>query len=41
MSLKEEDAHCDLTGVDENHLKVLDDWFNKLSAKYPFVGTIG
>jgi len=26
MSLKEEDAHSDLTGVDDDHLKILDDW---------------
>lgn len=40
MSLKEEDAHNDLTGVDEDHLKVLDDWYQKLTAKYPTVGMI-
>ena len=26
MSLKEEDAHADLTGVPDDHLKILDDW---------------
>ena len=26
MSLKEDDATCDLTGVPDNHLKILDDW---------------
>ena len=40
MSLKPEDAHADLTGVDEAHLKILDDWFDKLSKKYPNVGTV-
>jgi membrane-associated progesterone receptor component len=40
MSLKEEDAHPDLTGVDESHLKILDDWFDKLTAKYPTVGRV-
>jgi len=40
MSIKEEDAHNDLTGIDENHLKVLDDWYNKLTGKYPTVGRV-
>jgi membrane-associated progesterone receptor component len=40
LSLKEEDAHDDLAGVDEEHLKVLDDWYDKLSEKYPTVGRI-
>ena len=26
MSLKAEDAHPDVTGVDADHLKILDDW---------------
>ena len=26
MSLKEEDAHSDLTGVPDDHLQILDDW---------------
>jgi hypothetical protein len=26
MSLKEEDGHPDLTGVNDDHLKILDDW---------------
>ena len=26
MSLKEEDAHPDLTGVPDDHLQILDDW---------------
>ena len=38
MSLKAEDAHDDLTGVDAEHLKILDDWYDKLSGKYPTVG---
>jgi hypothetical protein len=38
MSLKEEDAHPDLSGVDADHLKILDDWYDKLTAKYPTVG---
>jgi hypothetical protein len=40
MSVKAEDAHNDLTGVDENQLKVLDDWYNKLTEKYPTVGRV-
>ena len=40
MSLKEEDAHDDLTGVDEEHLTILDDWYDKLTQKYPTVGRI-
>ena len=40
MSLKEEDAHADLTGVDDEHLKILDDWYDKLSQKYPTVGSV-
>ena len=35
MSLKEEDAHNDLTGVPDEHLKILDDWYDKLTEKYP------
>ena len=38
MSLKAEDAHDDLTGVDDAHLKILDDWYEKLTQKYPTVG---
>lgn len=38
MSLKAEDAHDDLTGVDDTHLKILDDWYEKLTQKYPTVG---
>ena len=38
MSLKEEDAHDDLTDVDDQHIKILDDWYDKLSKKYPTVG---
>lgn len=41
MSVKEEDAHNDLTGIDENQLKVLDDWYNKLTGKYATVGRVG
>lgn len=40
MSLKEEDAHNDLTGVDADHLKILDDWYDKLTKKYPTVGKL-
>ena len=40
MSLKEEDAHDDLTGVDDEHLKILDEWYEKLTTKYPRVGTV-
>ena len=40
MSLKEEDAHNDLTGVDDDHLQILDDWYDKLSKKYPTVGEL-
>ena len=40
MSLKEEDAHPDLTGVDENHMKILQDWYDKLTEKYPTVGAV-
>jgi len=40
MSLKEEDAHSDLTGVDDDHLKILDDWYSKLTGKYPTVGHV-
>lgn len=38
MSLEEKDAHADLTGVPDEHLKILDDWYDKLSKKYPTVG---
>ena len=38
MSLKLEDAHADLTGVPDEHLKILDDWYEKLTKKYPTVG---
>ena len=40
MSLKPEDAHNDLTGVDETHLKILDDWYDKLTKKYPTCGRL-
>ena len=40
MSLKEEDAHADLSGVPDEHLKILDDWYDKLTKKYPTVGRI-
>lgn len=40
MSLKQEDAHPDLTGVDEDHMKILQDWYDKLSEKYPTVGAV-
>ena len=40
MSLKEEDMHADLTGVDDEHRKILDDWYEKLSQKYPHAGFI-
>jgi len=40
MSLKEEDAHPDLSGVDDDHLKILDDWYAKLTKKYPTVGRV-
>ena len=40
MSLKEEDMHADLTGVDDEHLKVLQDWYDKLTKKYPTVGRL-
>mmetsp|Transcript_3203 Transcript_3203/g.10399 ORF Transcript_3203/g.10399 Transcript_3203/m.10399 type:complete len:158 (-) Transcript_3203:422-895(-) len=40
MSLKEEDAHSDLTGVDDDHLRILDDWYSKLTGKYPTVGHV-
>ena len=40
MSLKEEDAHADLTGVPDDHLKILDDWYNKLTQKYPTCGRV-
>ena len=35
MSLKEEDAHADLSGVPDEHRKILDDWYDKLTKKYP------
>merc|ERR1712146_274856 len=38
MSLNAEDAHADLSGVPDNHLKILDDWYDKLTKKYPTVG---
>jgi len=38
MSLKAEDAIADLTGVPDDHLKILEDWYDKLTAKYPTVG---
>ena len=38
MSLEEKDAIADLTGVPDDHLKILDDWYDKLSKKYPTVG---
>jgi len=40
MSLKQEDAHDDLAGVDEMHLKILDDWYDKLTKKYPTCGRV-
>ena len=40
MSLKPEDAHADLTGVPDEHLKILDDWYDKLTKKYPTVGRL-
>ena len=40
MSLKLEDAHDDLSGVDDEHLKILDDWYDKLTKKYPNVGNV-
>ena len=40
MSLKEEDAHSDLSGVPDEHLKILDDWYDKLTKKYPTVGRV-
>ena len=40
MSLKAEDAHDDLTGVDDTHLGILDDWYKKLSEKYPTCGRL-
>ena len=40
MSLKEEDAHADMTGVDDEHLKILDDWYDKLTKKYPTCGRV-
>lgn len=40
MSLKAEDAHADLAGVPDEHLKILDDWYDKLTAKYPTVGRV-
>lgn len=40
MSLKEEDAHPDVTGVDADHMKILQDWYDKLSEKYPTVGSV-
>lgn len=40
MSLRAEDAHDDLTGVPEEHLKILDDWYDKLTKKYPTVGRV-
>jgi membrane-associated progesterone receptor component len=40
MTLKEEDAHPDVSGVPQDNLKILDDWYDKLSKKYPTVGSI-
>ena len=40
MSLKDEDAHADLTGVDDEHLKILNDWYDKLTQKYPTCGRV-
>jgi len=40
MSLKAEDAVADLTGVPDEHLKILDDWYDKLVAKYPTCGRV-
>jgi len=40
MSLKAEDAHANLAGVPEEHLKILDDWYDKLTKKYPTVGRV-
>ncbi len=40
LSLKLEDAHSNLSGVSDEHLKILDDWYDKLTAKYPTVGRV-
>ena len=38
MSLKAEDALADVSDVPEDHIKILDDWYEKLTKKYPTVG---
>jgi membrane-associated progesterone receptor component len=40
MSLKAEDAHGDLDGLDEKQQKTLQDWQTKFEGKYPFVGRL-
>lgn len=40
MSLKAEDALADLTGLEPEQLSTLDDWAEKLYAKYPKVGVL-
>ena len=40
MSLKVEDAIADVSDVPEDHIKILDDWYDKLTKKYPTVGRI-
>lgn len=40
MSLAKDDAHDDLTGLTDEQLDVLDEWCDKLFAKYPAVGRL-
>ena len=40
LSLKEEDMHDDVDGLGADRLKILDDWHEKLSKKYPYVGRV-
>ena len=40
MSLKVEDAIADVSDVPEDHIKILDDWYDKLTKKYPTVGIL-
>ena len=39
-SLKPEHLHAEMSSATDEEWKVLDDWFNKLSAKYPSVGFV-
>ena len=40
MSLKEEDVHGNLEGLDEKQMETLSGWQQKFDEKYPFVGRL-